>query len=67
MRSRSVIKVCGRDPVAADAARAQAQYAQAWADAEAQAYYAALKTRFKVERCSEPARRRRQRQRASAP
>jgi peptidyl-prolyl cis-trans isomerase D len=42
-------KVLGRDPVAADPARAQAQYAQAWSDAESQAYYAALKTRFKVE------------------
>jgi peptidyl-prolyl cis-trans isomerase D len=42
-------KVLGRDPVAADAARAQAQYAQAWADAESQAYYGALKSRFKVE------------------
>jgi len=42
-------KVLGRDPVAADAARAQAQYAQTWGDAETQAYYAALKSRFKVE------------------
>ena len=30
-------------------AQAQAQYAQAWGDAESQAYYAALKTRMKVE------------------
>ncbi len=44
-----VLKVWGRDPVAAEAARAQAQYAQSWADAEAQAYYAALKSRFNVE------------------
>jgi peptidyl-prolyl cis-trans isomerase D len=42
-------KVLGRDPVAADVARAQAQYAQTWGEAEAQAYYAALKSRFKVE------------------
>lgn len=42
-------KVLGRDPVAADAGKAQAQYAQAWADAESQAYYTSLKTRFKVE------------------
>jgi len=42
-------KVLGRDPVAADASRAQAQYGQSWSDAEGQAYYAALKTRFKVE------------------
>ena len=39
-------KVLGRDPVAGDAAQASAQYAQAWGAAEAQAYYAALKTRF---------------------
>ena len=44
-----VTKVLGRDPVTADPARAQSQYAQAWGDAESQAYYAALKTRFKVE------------------
>ena len=43
-----VVKVSGRDPVAADAARAQAQYLQAWESAESQAYYAALKSRFKV-------------------
>jgi peptidyl-prolyl cis-trans isomerase D len=42
-------KVLGRDPVTADATRAQAQYAQAWGDAESQAYYNALKTRYKVE------------------
>lgn len=42
-------KVLGRDPVTADAARAQSQYAQAWGDAESQAYYNALKSRFKVE------------------
>lgn len=44
-----ITKVLGRDPVAADAARAQLQYAQAWGDAESQAYYAALKARYKVE------------------
>jgi len=44
-----VVKVLGRDPVAADAAQASAQYAQSWAAAEAQAYYAALKSRVKVE------------------
>jgi peptidyl-prolyl cis-trans isomerase D len=44
-----ITKVLGRDPVAADAARAQTQYAQSWGDAESQAYYSALKTRFKVE------------------
>ena len=44
-----IIKVLGRDPVAADTAQASAQYAQSWAAAEAQAYYTALKSRFKVE------------------
>ena len=44
-----IAKVLGRDPMVADASRAQTQYAQAWGDAESQAYYAALKTRFKVE------------------
>lgn len=42
-------KVLGRDPGAGDAARAQSQYAQAWGDAESQAYYTALKTRLRVE------------------
>ncbi len=44
-----IAKVLGRDPVAADASRAQAQYGQSWSDAETNAYYAALKKRFKVE------------------
>jgi peptidyl-prolyl cis-trans isomerase D len=44
-----IAKVLGRDPVAADAVRAQSQYAQAWGDAESQAYYSALKARYKVE------------------
>jgi peptidyl-prolyl cis-trans isomerase D len=44
-----VNKVLGRDPVAADATQGQTQYAQAWGDAESQAYYGALKSRFKVE------------------
>ena len=44
-----ILKVDGRDPVAADPARGQAQYAQALAQAEAEAYYAALKQRFKVQ------------------
>jgi peptidyl-prolyl cis-trans isomerase D len=43
-----IIKTAGRDPVVGDPAQATAQYAQVWADAEAQAYYAALKSRFKV-------------------
>ncbi len=44
-----VVSVVGRDPVAADAKRGQQQYAAAWSAAEAQAYYEALKQRFKVE------------------
>jgi peptidyl-prolyl cis-trans isomerase D len=44
-----ITKVLGRDPAVGDVARALAQYAQAWGDAESQAYYAALKNRFKVE------------------
>ena len=44
-----ITKVLGRDPATADAARGQTQYAQAWGDAEMQAYYAALKARYKVE------------------
>jgi len=43
-----IIKTAGRDPVVGDAAQAMSQYAQVWADAEGQAYYAALKSRFKV-------------------
>ena len=44
-----IIKVQGRDPATGDAVRAQSEYAKAWGDAESQAYYNALKTRFKVE------------------
>jgi peptidyl-prolyl cis-trans isomerase D len=43
-----ITKVAGRDPIAADPAKAQTQYAQVWADAEAAAYYSALKSRYKV-------------------
>jgi peptidyl-prolyl cis-trans isomerase D len=43
-----IVKTAGRDPIVADPAKAMAQYAQVWADAEAQAYYAGLKSRFKV-------------------
>jgi peptidyl-prolyl cis-trans isomerase D len=42
-------RVLGRDPAAGDAKLAQSQYGQAWAAAEAHAYYAALQSRFKVE------------------
>lgn len=44
-----VVKVLPRDPATGDAARLQSQYAQAWAAAESQAYYEALKDRFKVQ------------------
>jgi peptidyl-prolyl cis-trans isomerase D len=44
-----ITKVLGRDPIAADTARAQAEYAKAWGDAESQAYYAALRSRLKVD------------------
>jgi len=44
-----LVKIAGRDAALADERRGQQQYAQAWGDAEAQAYYAALKSRFKVE------------------
>jgi peptidyl-prolyl cis-trans isomerase D len=44
-----VDKVLARDPMTADPARAQAQYAKVWSAAESQAYYTALKSRFKVE------------------
>jgi peptidyl-prolyl cis-trans isomerase D len=43
-----ITKLWGRDPAVADATKARDQYAQVWGDAEAQAYYAALKARFKV-------------------
>ncbi|WP_298829386.1 SurA N-terminal domain-containing protein [uncultured Piscinibacter sp.] len=44
-----IAKVMGRDPAGGDAQRLQAQYGQAWGDAEAQAYYAALKSRYRAE------------------
>jgi len=44
-----LVKVWGRDPVAADESRAQGQYASAWGEAETQAYYTALQTRFNVQ------------------
>ena len=43
-----IIRTAGRDPLVADPTKAMSQYAQVWAEAEAQAYYAALKSRFKV-------------------
>ncbi len=47
-------KVLSRDPIAADPARGQAQYARLWAGAESQAYYNALKKRFKAEVTAQP-------------
>ena len=49
-----VDKVLGRDPAAGDPKQAQAQYGQAWALAEQQAYYDALKTRYKAEILAKP-------------
>ena len=43
-----ISKLWGRDPSAADPVKAKEQYAAIWSDAEGQAYYAALKTRFKA-------------------
>jgi peptidyl-prolyl cis-trans isomerase D len=43
-----ITKLWGRDPKVSDPVQAKAQYAQVWGDAEAQAYYAALKARYKV-------------------
>ena len=43
-----ISKLWGRDPSAADPVKAKEQYAAIWGDAEGQAYYAALKTRFKA-------------------
>ena len=44
-----IAKVSGRDPATGDARQLQAQYGKAWGDAEAQAYYDALKQRFHAE------------------
>jgi peptidyl-prolyl cis-trans isomerase D len=43
-----ISKLSGRDPTAADPVKAKEQYALIWGDAEGQAYYAALKSRFKA-------------------
>ncbi|MEO8523983.1 MAG: SurA N-terminal domain-containing protein [Caldimonas sp.] len=43
-----ISKLWGRDPSAADPVKAKEQYAAIWGDAEGQAYYAALKSRFKA-------------------
>lgn len=44
-----VAKILPRDPATGDPQRLQAQFGQAWGDAEAQAYYAALKTRLNAQ------------------
>ena len=44
-----IAKVMGRDPASGDAQRLQAQYGPAWGDAESQAYYTALKSRYRAE------------------
>jgi len=44
-----VTQVLPRDPAVANEQTLQSQYAQAIASAEMQAYYAALKTRYKAE------------------
>jgi peptidyl-prolyl cis-trans isomerase D len=44
-----ISEVLPRDPAVADPERSRSQYGQTWADAEAQAYYAGLKKRFKVD------------------
>ena len=43
-----ITKLWGRDPSVSDPDKARSQYAQIWGDAVAQAYYAALKSRYKV-------------------
>ena len=50
-----VLKVLPREAGAAEAARAQTQYAQVWSAAESAAYYRALKDRFGVEINPQPA------------
>ena len=43
-----ITKIGGRDAAVADGEKGKTQYGQVWADAELQAYYAALKSRYKV-------------------
>ncbi len=49
MRLRRIDKALGRDAAAGDPRQLAGAIAQAWGEAESQAYYDALKTRFKVE------------------
>lgn len=44
-----VAKILPRDPATGDAAQLRGQYAQAWGEAEAEAYYRALRERLKVQ------------------
>ncbi len=44
-----ILEILPRDPLMADPERSRNQYGKTWADAEAQAYYAGLKKRFKVD------------------
>jgi peptidyl-prolyl cis-trans isomerase D len=43
-----ITKTAGRDPSVANPEQSMQQYAQVWSEAEAQAYYASLKARYKV-------------------
>ena len=43
-----ITKTAGRDPSVANPEQSMQQYAQVWSEAEAQAYYASLKSRYKV-------------------
>ena len=47
-------KLMPRDTNAEQAQTLKGQYAQAWARAEAEAYYRALSTRFKVSKHADP-------------
>ena len=44
-----VVRISGRDAIAAEPAAARSEYAKAWGQAEMQAYYNTLKARFGVE------------------
>jgi peptidyl-prolyl cis-trans isomerase D len=43
-----ITKTAGRDPSVASPEQSMQQYAQVWSEAESQAYYASLKSRYKV-------------------
>jgi peptidyl-prolyl cis-trans isomerase D len=44
-----ITKILPRDPASGDAAQLRGQYAQAWGEAESEAYYRALRERMKVQ------------------